>query len=637
MISASDWPRVASTLFRTFGVRGGALRASHELRARAGLFRAATRHSAAGGAFDGAHPFRVDAAALRAATDEEQAVARADRVAGGAFQAFRSDWRRLPAQPADWLRQPHTGKTAAADAPWWHVVLLDRGFGDIKDLWEPARFPWVYDLVRAYLITGDDRYARAFREAFLSWHASSPAFRGPHWSCGQETAIRAVALLYAEANLADAPSMRGEPMRLVRQVLAAAGERIADAIAYAVSQRNNHSLSEAAGLVALGARFRGQHPEAEGWLARGQRVLEREVRAQFARDGWYIQHSFTYLRVALDQCVVAERVLRSVRRTLSREAVDRLRASVELVLPLVDGETGLLPNHGANDGAFVHPVTLAEYRDFRPVLTAACATWGLPLPADVPADAETLAWLGAAPPAPGPRRGDGVWSGPSGWAAVRAGETTVFLRAGRYTARPAHLDPLQLDVRFGGREAVVDAGSYAYNGPPPWRNGLTAAAVHNGPVVDGREPGVRGPRFLWYLWPAADLLRAAWKDGEAHLVAEVPGQARREVRVRPGLVTVRDSALAPDAGELRVRWLLHPSADPACVATTPAGQVREPEPGGTAGWFSPAYGTRVRTRWVEAAASPAAGEREIVTVIRDLPRLPGLYTVIVTSGNAGEG
>jgi hypothetical protein len=498
---------------------------------------------------------------------------------------------------------------AEADAPWWRTALLAGDFGDIKDLWEPARFGWIYDLVRGYLISGDDRFIRAFEERFESWLKSSPPFRGPHWSCGQETAIRAAALLYAEANLAGTSGASPEVWAQVRRVLAASGERIADAIGYAISQRNNHAISEAAGLVLLGVRFRTAHPEAKRWLRRGRALLDRLIAEQFEPDGWYIQHSFTYLRVALDQCVLAERALRSIGAGLSSTSVARLRAAAELLLAVIDPETGRVPNHGANDGAFVHPITLAEYRDFRPVLTAVCALWGHALPAGIAPDHEVLAWLGVEPPPTAPPLEDGVRSGVSGWAAARLGRTVVFLRAGRYSARPGHVDPLHLDVCLGGRELVVDPGTFAYNAPPPWRNGLAGADVHNGPVVDGVEPGVRGPRFLWLIWPEAELVTASFQGGKGTLVARVPGSHERRVSVVADRVVVEDRALRAGSRDLRVRWLLHPDADRAAVEITNgvAASVAATEDS-TAGWFSQHYGDRVASTLVEARQDLPAPE-----------------------------
>ena len=597
-LPVSRWPEAAVTLARTFGARGAALRAWHEVRRRGGRFRAEAQHRVGG---EGRAEWLVlDADALRAATDRPAALARAERVAGGEHQAFRHRWVPLPSGPADWLRQPTTGRTATADAPWWEAEHLDRDFGDVKEVWEPARFGWLYDLVRGYVLTGEDRFADAAVRRIRDWSGAAPPFCGLHWSCGQETAIRAIALLYAEANLMAA--LGPEARALVRDELAASGERIADAIGYAVSQRNNHALSEAAGLVLLGARFQGQHPEAEAWLGAGHAWLDRLIPEQFAADGWYIQHSFTYARLAIEQCVLAEHALRHAGRQLIDASVRRILAAADLLAAVADAETGHVPMHGANDGAFVFPATLAGYRDFRPVLTAVAATWPWGMPADLVPDLDVPVWLGSELARPAPARAGGLARGASGWAAASVGDTRVFLRAGRYASRPAHLDPLHLTVRFGSREVVVDAGSYSYNAPPPWNNGLATAAVHNGPLLDGREPGIRGPRFLWYQWPEADVVEAESTRDEVRIVAERPGEVRRTVRVRDGRVEVRDQALAP--GALETAWLLAPGVPASCVDVGDAARrevaARE---GGVAGWVSPHYGERIPSQSVVARST----------------------------------
>ena len=65
-------------------------------------------------------------------------------------------------------------------------------------------------------------------------------------------------------------------MARITTVLAATGERVNDAIGHALSQRNNHGISEAVGLLALGARFRGTHPAARHPTPRPPRLPGRE-------------------------------------------------------------------------------------------------------------------------------------------------------------------------------------------------------------------------------------------------------------------------------------------------------------------------------------------------------------------------
>jgi hypothetical protein len=223
----------------------------------------------------------------------------------------------------------------------------------------------------------------------------------------------------------------------------------------------------------------------------------------------------------------------------------------------------------------------------------------------VSADPEVVSWLGSGVPTPGAPRPDGVFTGPSGWAIVRLKSATVFLRAGAYAHRPSHLDLLHVDVRFDNRDVVTDPGTYAYNGPPPWKNGLVSAFVHNGPVLDDREPAERGPRFLWYSWPSAVLVRTEYRADRALLVAEVPGRIRREIQVTRDAIEILDRALDRSARTMQVSWLLHPGVSAAVIEADGAETIDARE-GIVDAWFSPTYGCRVPSR--------------VVRIRRDIPR-----------------
>jgi len=615
-VRASSWPGVALTLIRTFGLRGLALRAWHEVRVRLGLFRSKPR----GDRRETERPalFPVDPGRFAGAEWAAGCTARAARVLGGEYQAFGDHWVPLPATAAEWGRNPATGM-AFPSGPWWQVPTLSATLGDIKTVWEPGRFGWGYDLARGYLVTSDGRYAEAFFEHLERWCESSPPFRGPHWACGQETAVRAVMLVYADSVFRKAPAATPARAKLLRDVLAWSGERIRDAIGYAVSQRNNHGISEAAGLVVLGTRLDGEHPGAGEWRRFGATLLARLIEEQFAADGWYCQHSFGYCRLALDQCVIAQRALASRGDSLGAAAVDRLRLAGEMLAAVIDPDSGRMPNHGADDGSLVHPISSAAAGDFRPLCTALAATFGFPLPGGVRPDEETLAWLGAGPPAVVPPPGNFLRTGCSGWAAARIGAFRLFFRAGRYRSRPGHSDALHLELWFGGENLLADPGTYSYNAPAPWRNGLADAAVHNGPLINEAGPGLRGPRFLWYAWPDSDLTEARIEDGRLWLSGEVAGRVRRTVEATDRQVTATDTALARETRSLTVTWLLHPEANPDLVEIDGGASVVTAAEGTVAGWYSPAYGERIRSRSVVVRREGGPG-----VVVTTRVRAPGL-------------
>jgi hypothetical protein len=62
------------------------------------------------------------------------------------------------------------------------------------------------------------------------------------------------------------------------------------------------------------------------------------------------------------------------------------------------------------------------------------------------------------------------------------------------------MDQLQFDLWWHGINVAQDAGTYLYNGEPPWDNPLVSTSVHNTITIDGRDQMTRGGRFLTLDW-----------------------------------------------------------------------------------------------------------------------------------------
>lgn len=625
-MTARDALASATVLWRTFGWRGLAHRAGFEARRRLHAFHRAPRLAAAGmppAPLPNGWPFCPDAQQVRETTERDNALDRATRARAGQHEPYRWTWRQRPTVESDWLRHPESGFVYDNAVPWWRVVHFDSRAGDIKDMWEPARFTWAYDLARGWLLTADDAFVRALLSGVTTFLRSSPPFRGPHWACGQETSIRAIAWLWAEGACRDAPSFDDAAQGQLLEALAWSGERIADAFGYAESQRNNHGLSEAAGLIAIGARLCEDEPRAEQWIERGRRALERMIPDQIAADGWYIQHSFTYARVALDQLTTARRVLRAVGKDLTPRAQERVRALIDLMAACIDAESGDLPNHGPNDGAYVLPLSTRPYRDFRPSLTAGAATFDAPLPVSIEPNAETLAWLRAEAPTRHPAaRTPWVRSGPSGWAVAATSGARVFARAGRYRSRPGHIDPGHIDVWIDGKPATVDAGTFRYMAPAPWRNGLTDIEVHNTVAITGVDAARRGARFLWLAWPRARIDSASVVGDEILIDITNDSWQHRGITHRRRCTLRADGALIVDeirggpnfTAPVHVHWLLEDEGA-VSVASSEKATITEVrgDPQSTRGWASDSYGAKRPVRSVRLTALPRAGRLRIVS------------------------
>lgn len=474
----------------------------------------------------------------------DEITAEADEIVRGRLRLFGGEWGELqlapPVKPVHWSRR---------HAP----------SGDVKLLWEPARFGWVFALGRAYLLTDDERYPQAFWQRWEEFQDANPVNRGPNWESGQEVALRLIALGWAARLFADsAQTTAGRKARLTASLIDHA-RRIPPTLIYARAQNNNHLVSEAAGLYAAGILLTGL-PEAQRWKSLGRRWLNRALQSQIEEDGEYAQHSTNYQRMVLQLALFAEALARRTGEFLPSATMERLGAATLWLLAHFDPNSGRAANLGHNDGSNPLPLAAAEFTDYRPVLQAASLAFlGRPVlkpggwdeyPAwlDLP---ETTALMTNRYPIP--------------WRIERLNEWAI-LRARRYSTRPAHADQLHVDLWFKGHNILMDAGTYSYNAPPPWENGLVSAGVHNSLTLDGEEPMRRAGRFLWLEWDQAEPDPAetvpgqrltAWREGYARLGWR---HRRRLEWLAPGRWQVTDElqALRPITGahQAVLHWLL---------------------------------------------------------------------------------
>ena len=166
----------------------------------------------------------------------------------GVFLLYSWDKRSLGFPPA-WQTNAYTGEVVPSSQHWSR--LADFGFGDIKHVWELSRFSWVYPLVRAYARDRDRVHAETFEVLLEDWMEKNPPNLGPQWKCGQEVAIRLMAVLWGAFGL----PVNSRVRESVRRLAWVSGERIEGNIEYALQQYNSHGLSEAAGLWSIGLLF----------------------------------------------------------------------------------------------------------------------------------------------------------------------------------------------------------------------------------------------------------------------------------------------------------------------------------------------------------------------------------------------
>jgi hypothetical protein len=512
---------------RTFGMRDGMLRLEYELQRGSGLMawrmrsvqgwdswglqRIAADTSAEDmrtARRDGTRPFFFsDAQGVGASIrktigldGEKSVLAEAERILAGSLPFFGA-LSFACAFPPRWFQNPVTGQSVSPHQPWTQMRFASPACGDLKFILEPSRFLFIYPLIRAYAISGDERFPQAFWSAIEDWARRSPPMAGPLWICGQECSLRILAWTFALQAFIHSPSTTNERFALLVSMIAAHAWRAAQTLGYARSQRSNHLISEAVGLWTAGTLY-PELREAEVWRNLGTHLLREAVLDQITPEGVSQQHSFNYQRMILHLLLWTLRLSEIHSAPLHEDIRVRTQAAFDFMRSWVDPVSGLAPNYGSDDGSLILPLALGAHRDFRPLLQLGAVVLNRPTLQSGPWD-EAALWFGVKPAAAEKASTAPPPSAETGYFRVGNENSWALVRAGRYTRRPFQADQLHVDLWWQGINLARDAGTYLYNGPPPWNNGLAATAVHNTVVVDDRDQMRRASRFLWVDWAQA--------------------------------------------------------------------------------------------------------------------------------------
>jgi len=489
--------------------------------------------------------------------------------------------------PPDWHANPFTGERAPSDIHWSEISDFDSG--DIKIIWEPSRFGFTYSLVRSYWRTGDVRYAEMFWQLVEDWRQHNPPQLGPNWKCGQEISFRVMAWCFGLYGFLDAQATTAQRVASLAQMIAVSGARIEANLNYALSQHNNHGISEGLGLWTIGSLF----PElrvAEQWRETGRQVLEDLGRELIYDDGAFSQHSANYQRLMLHDYLWVLRLGEISSQPFSSELRERVSRSGEFLYQIQDKASGRVPYYGHNDGALVLPLSNCDYQDFRPVVQAMhYLTTGKRCYSSGDWD-EDLLWLFGpdavtAPVVTRERADFGAEQG--GCYTLRSEETFAFARCGSFRHRPGQADQLHVDLWWRGQNIALDAGTFSYNAPAPWDDPLAHTAYHNAVTVDGCDQMERVGRFLWLPWTRGRVQShkrsrgghlGYWEgeqDGYERLNA--PALHRRAIMRIGDHWLVLDRVTSAAEHEYRLHWLLMDAphqwdqSESRVKLTTPAG------------------------------------------------------------------
>ncbi|HET7363193.1 MAG TPA: alginate lyase family protein [Burkholderiales bacterium] len=509
----------------------------------------------------------------------ERYLAAADEIAHGRLALFALREVDL-GMPARWNRDPKSG----IEAPLTYGKLLDYRdpdlVGDIKYLWEPNRHLHLVTLAQAYALSGKRRYYDALAEQLESWFIACPYALGPNWASALEAGIRLAnwALAWQLVQpIADADFkarwLRSvyEHAHFIRHWLSAH------------SSANNHLLGEATGLFVAAATW-PHWPELAEWGRHAKRILEREALAQNAPDGVNREQAVWYQQFVLDMLLTCLLVARANGEPFSAEYESRIEAMVDYLAAIMD-VGGNVPLFGdADDGYLLRLDPDPGFSPFRSALGLGAALFrrgDFKLKAGALDDrARWLLGSAAAAeydalPAETTRLPVRQSFADGGYFILGAefdtpAEIRAVVDAGAlgYTSIAAHghADALSFTLSVGGREFLVDPGTYAYHTHERWREYFRGTGAHNTVRIDGRDQSEQGGNFMWVkharagcgLWlsSAEKDTFEGWHDGYLRLADPVRHRRLVELDKRARRLVIEDSLAMAQAHdvELLFHW-----------------------------------------------------------------------------------
>jgi hypothetical protein len=118
-------------------------------------------------------------------------------------------------------------------------------------------------------------------------------------------------------------------------------------------------------------------------------------------------------------------------------------------------------------------------------------------------------------------------------------------------AAHGHADALAFTLSVGGKEFLIDPGTYAYHTQAPWRRYFRGTAAHNTVCVDGMDQSQSGGNFMWLrkanarctFWSPSDErdVFEGWHDGYTRLPDPVVHRRRLSLEKRTRRVLIEDT------------------------------------------------------------------------------------------------
>lgn len=522
-------------------------------------------------------PMLIDLLKKRLPEHVNECVERAERICRHEFDLLGYEGLSLGTE-IDWHRDFVHDKRAPLK-PWYKIRYLDfREVGDAKIIWELNRHQHLTTLARAFLFTGDRRFADETFRQWYDWQRQNPYPIGINWASSLEVAFRSLSWLWVRHLLEGCPSAPKSFRTDSVRALGINGRHIERYLSTYFSP-NTHLLGEGVALFFIGILC-PQLFAAKRWQHLGWSIICREAGRQVQPDGMHFEQSTYYHVYALDFFLHA-RILAVANQIPTPSSIDQaLQKMLELLCTL--SLSGPPPHMGDDDGGRVFESQRnRSHHLLDPLATGAVVFDSGKFKAAASLSEETVWLLGRE----GVEKFDQLPSGPPTQSSIGFETSGIYVMAGSPPTRQqaiidagplghgraghGHADALSLCLSIDGREWLGDPGTFAYISDGTERDHFRGTAAHNTLRVDGIDQAESSGPFAWRAQPEVRVERWVAAGSFDLLVASHTGYTRLQHPVvhrrcvfylKSRFWLVIDFADGKGVHNLEVSWHLAPGA-----------------------------------------------------------------------------
>ncbi len=352
---------------------------------------------------------------------------------------------------------------------------------DIKVPWELSRCQHLLWLGEAYLLTGEEKYAKEVVDEINWWIDDNPLMYTVNWTCAMDVAFRAVNWLFSLNMIETYSGLTDIFVRKVGYSLWQHGFFIYYNLENSIPYSRNHYTSDLVGLLYIGMLY-NYSKRGNKWKRKALKEYYSEIRTQVLSSGVHYERSVSYHRLMTEMLSYPTYMLERKGEQIPRDVKARIAKMYEYIVAYTK-PNGMAPLIADNDDGRFLPFLKRDFRkhgylnDCRSIENRFISAGSLPH------FCTSLKYFGIYEDA--------------GVAIINKGNDYLFINNGGFSGiakdsqsriqSHTHNDLLSFELALGGKDIIVDSGAYLYTSSKDERNAFRSTFKHNTVVVDNEE------------------------------------------------------------------------------------------------------------------------------------------------------